>query len=134
MPTSKFDPIQFIDRVMSDGKRRSERQIRKTLLAAYTEQAEQDVQAWLAARNTRVDQGLRLDERGPHTNKLDRWGSPTRYQYWWVEQDREKIDPSDPFDRLPTQEEAYRLSGERAEPYEAAEKAKEAKWAGVTEE
>jgi hypothetical protein len=125
--SKKFDPIKFIDRLMSDGKRRSERQIVKALVEAYTEQAGQNLKAWVAAMlSTRVDQGLRWDERGPYNGKQDSLGTPTRYGYWRVEQGPEKIAPSDPFDRLPTHEEARKLAIEEAEAYETAERARRA--------
>ena len=131
---SAFDPIKFIDQFMSDGKWHSERQVRKALVAAYTAQAEQDWKTWLKGKNTRVDQGLRLKEMGAFNGKTDQWGQWLRYPYWRMEQDPERIDPTDPFDRLPTPEEALKQSREEAQAYEAAEKAREAKRAGVLEE
>jgi hypothetical protein len=134
MSASKFNPIKFIDRLMSDGKWRSERQIRKSLTAVYTEQAEQDVKAWLAARNTDEDQGLRLKEMGAYNGKVDRWGMDTRYPYWRVEQDPDKIACGDPLERLPTRDEALQTVKSEAMEFEAAEKARLAKRAGVVEE
>jgi hypothetical protein len=162
---SGFDPIKFIDQLMSDGKWHSERQVRKALVVAYTAaarrdaedaikdlglpdggvsvevalepfqaQAEQDWKTWLKGKNTRVDQGLRLKEMGAFNGKTDQWGQWLRYPYWRMEQDPERIDPTDPFDRLPTPEEALKQSREEAQAYEAAEKAREAKRAGVLEE
>jgi hypothetical protein len=164
MSASKFNPIKFVDQLMSDGKRRSERHIVKALSGEHKkrvqhiaeeaikllglpensilftvaeqplqEQARQDFKAWVAARNTNEDQGLRFDERGPWNGKTDRWGTPTRYGYWRVEQDPEKITPGDPPDRLPTREEATRAAKTEAAEFEASEKAKWAKRAGVIE-
>jgi hypothetical protein len=130
----KFDPVKFIDQLMADGKRRSERQIKGALVDAYTDLAEQDFQSWLRARNTTVDQGLRWDERGPYNGKKDSFGTPTRYGYWRVEQDPDKVAPGDPLKYLPNEEEARVLAVEEAEAFESAEKARLAKMAGIIEE
>jgi hypothetical protein len=132
--SDKFNPIKFIDKLMSDGKRRSERQMLKALLAAYTDQAAQDLKAWVASRNTDVDQGLRWEEKGPLNGKTDRWGEPTRYGYWRVEQDPDKIAPGDPMERLPTREQAREMAKAEAQAYETAEKARSARRAGVLED
>lgn len=131
----KFNPIKFIDQLMSDGKRRSERQILKALVAAYAaDQAGKDFKAWLRARNTARDQGLRLEEAGPLSGKKDWDGKPLRYAYWRVEQDPEKICPGDPMKYLPTKEEAWKMVLAEAAEFEATEKAKWAKRVGVIEE
>jgi hypothetical protein len=133
--SAKFNPIKFIDKLMSDGKRRSERQMLKALVAEYAaNHAGPDFQSWLRARNTTIDQGLRWDERGPFNGKQDSFGTPTRYGYWRVEQDSDKITPGDPLKRLPTRDDALRLAVEEAEAFEAAEKAKIAKRAGMAGE
>jgi hypothetical protein len=135
MSASKFNPIKFIDRLMSDGKRRSERQIVSALVAAYTaDRAGEDFKAWLRARNTAKDQGLRLEEAGPLSGKKDRDGKPLRYTYWRVEQDPDKIRPGDPLKYLPTKEEARKAVLAEAAEFEASEKAKWAKRAGLIEE
>lgn len=116
MSTSKFNPVKFIDQLMSDGKRRSERQIRKALTEAYAEeQAEQDFKSWLRARNTPKDQGLRLEDAGPVKK-----GTSARYAYWRVEQDPGKIAPGDPLKYLPTREQATQAALKEART-EAAE-------------
>jgi len=134
MSGSKFNPTKFIDRLMSDGKRRSERQIIKALMGAYQEQAERDLQTWLTLRNTPEDQGLRLDERGPWNGKKDIWGNYTRYPYWRVEQNPEKIAPGNPLDRLPMPEQALTATQEEARTQEAVEKAQWARKAGLSDE
>jgi hypothetical protein len=123
--SAKFNPTKFIDKLMSDGKWRSERQIKKALITVYTKQAEQDVAAWLTARSTAEDQGLRLKEMGAYSGKVDRWGADTRYPYWRVEQDPDKITPGDPLKYLPTDEEAREQTIAEAEAEEAARKAKD---------
>jgi hypothetical protein len=130
----KFNPTKFIDQLMSDGKRRSERQILKALVAVYTEQAGRDFKAWLRLRDTATDQGLRLEEAGPLSGRKDQWGMPLRYAYWRVEQDVDKIKPGDPLKRLPTREEALQMVKAEATAFEVAEKSRLAKRAGVIEE
>ena len=106
----KFNAGKFIDQLMSDGKRRSERQIKSALVAAYAaDYAGADFRKWLRLRDTPADQGLRLEEAGPLSGRKDPDGKPLRYTYWRVEQDPDKIAPGDPIDRLPTGEEALRL-------------------------
>jgi len=120
---------------MSDGKRRSERQILKALVATYTaDQAGVDFKAWLRARSTARDQGLRLEEAGPLSGKKDWEGKPLRYTYWRVEQDPDKIAPGDPRKYLPTREQAREIVKAEAVAFEAAEKAKLVERAEVIEE
>jgi hypothetical protein len=121
--STKFDPVKFIDQLMADGKWRSERQIMKALVTAYTDQAKKDLKVWVAALNTNEDQGLRLKEMGALNGKKDSYGMPTRYPYWRVEQDSEKITPGDPLERL------ARIISEERRAGEAEEEAKFAEWA-----
>jgi len=127
--SKRFDPVKFIDQLMSDGKRRSERQIKNALLAVYVEQTQEDWKTWLRARNTPRDQGLRLEEAGPLKK-----GTSVRYTYWRVEQDPDKIHPGDPLKYLPTGEQAMAMAREEAAAFEKSEKARLAKMAGVIEE
>jgi len=124
MSTSKNKGVTAIQRIMKDGKWRTEESIHKLLLASYIKEAEErakaDLKAWFSYHlDSKDDFGLRMKEAGVKKDF-------TRYTYWKVLPAEEWFVSSlSHLDGL-TREEVLNLSLERGKREMEAQAAKEA--------